>query len=76
MADYSYSDINEAKRRVQEMKSKAKEQSAAGRGDNALTLISSLKNKRDKAFALSLMYLLSADSDESLLSAIIYFLFN
>ncbi|MCR5208160.1 MAG: hypothetical protein K6C14_06770 [Eubacterium sp.] len=75
MAEYSYSDINDAKRRVQEMKNKAREY-APENADKA-SLLTSLTSNKDKAFVLSLLYLSSTErADGALLNAIINILFN
>ena len=76
MADYSYNDITEAKRRVQEMKNKIKENGKDIRGSEMLSLISLQKNGRDKALVLTLFYLLSYESDEELIISILNILFN
>ncbi len=69
MQDYSFSDINEAKRRVQEMKSRAREKTGDEPKTDELSLIFSLASQKEKAFALSLLYLLTTEtvSDDFLL---------
>ena len=70
MADYNYSDINDAKRRVQEMKNRAKEKTAEERNSDIVSLMSRIKSQRDKAFFLSMLYVLSREEtdDELLIS--------
>lgn len=76
MAEYGYSEINEAKRRVQEMKSRAKEQLPDNTNHTA-RLIASLKSNREKALLLAMRYLILSDNaDEALISAVIDILFN
>ena len=76
MADYNFSDISEAKRRVQEMKSRAREQTSTS-SESLASIIARLSSNRDKAFVIAMMYLTSSETaDESLISAVLYFLFN
>lgn len=76
MPEFNYSDITEAKRRVQEMRNKAKEQGDELKRNDIVSLILSQKNERDKAFVLSLLYIISYDTDENLLVSLIDILFN
>lgn len=72
MQDFGYSDINDAKRRVQEMKSRARESAGEGNTPDYSRLILSLKTKKEKALALTLIYIINNDSiSEDLLSVII-----
>ncbi len=76
MPEFNYSDITEAKRRVQEMRNKAKEQGDELKRSDIVSLILSQKNERDKAFVLALLYIISFDTDENLLVSLIDILFN
>ncbi len=76
MPEFNYSDITEAKRRVQEMRNKAKEQGDELKRSDIVSLILSQKNERDKAFVLALLYIISYDTDENLLVSLIDILFN
>ncbi len=76
MPEFNYSDITEAKRRVQEMRNKAKEQGDELKRNDIVSLILSQKNERDKAFVLALLYIISYDTDENLLVSLIDILFN
>lgn len=76
MPEFNYSDITEAKRRVQEMRNKAKEQGDELKRNDIVSLILSQKNERDKAFVLALLYIISFDTDENLLVSLIDILFN
>ena len=76
MPEFNYSDITEAKRRVQEMRNKAKEQGDELKRNDIVSLILSQKNERDKAFVLALLYIISYDTDENILVSIIDILFN
>ena len=76
MPEFNYSDITEAKRRVQEMRNKAKEQGDELKRNDIVSLILSQKNERDKAFVLALLYIISYDADENLLVSLIDILFN
>lgn len=75
MADYNYSDINDAKRRVQEMKNRAKEKSAEERNGEIMTLISRIRSPKDRAFFISVLYILSKEeTDEELIASLLSFL--
>ena len=76
MPEFNYSDITEEKRRVQEMRNKAKEQGDELKRNDIVSLILSQKNERDKAFVLALLYIISFDTDENLLVSLIDILFN
>ena len=76
MPEFNYSDITEAKRRVQEMRNKAKEQGDELKRNDIVSLILSQKSERDKAFVLALLYIISYDTDENLLVSLIDILFN
>lgn len=77
MQDYSFNEVNDAKRRVQEMKTRAREKAGEeGRADYT-RLVLSLRTKKEKAFALSLIYILNNDSvSEDMLLFIFNILFN
>lgn len=75
MAEFAYADINDAKRRVQEMKSKAREYHAEQTKPDALELVSRLSSNKDKALVLSVLYLLSQENaDDALLLSLLYIL--
>ncbi len=75
MAEYAYADITDAKRRVQEMKSKAREHSAENAKPDALELLSRLSSSKDRALVLSVLYLLSQETaDDALLLSLLYIL--
>jgi hypothetical protein len=78
MAEFAYADINDAKRRVQEMKNKAREHAAdtaKPEKPDALELISRLSSNKDKALVLSVLYLLSHENaDDALLLSLLYIL--
>lgn len=72
MAEYNYSDINDAKRRVQEMKSRAKDKSLEERNSDIVSLMSRIKSPKDKAFFISILYILSREeTDEELLLSLL-----
>lgn len=74
MQEYGYSDINEAKRRVQEMKNRAREKTAEDEKTDALSLILSLQSNREKALALALMYVINSESVSNELLLFIFYL--
>ncbi len=74
MQEYGYSDINEAKRRVQEMKNRAREKTAEDEKTDALSLILSLQSNREKALALALMYVTDSESVSNELLLFIFYL--
>ena len=74
MQEYGYSDINEAKRRVQEMKNRAREKTAEDEKTDALSLILSLQSNREKALALALMYVINSENVSNELLLFIFYL--
>ena len=75
MAEYNYSEINDAKRRVQEMKNRAKEKTAEERNSDIASLISRIKSPKDKAFFISVLYILnSEETDAELIISLLSFL--
>ncbi len=74
MQEYGYSDISEAKRRVQEMKNRAREKTAEDEKMDALSLILSLQSNREKALALALMYVINSESVSNELLLFIFYL--
>lgn len=77
MQDYGYTEVNDAKRRVQEMKNRTRERAGEDKTAQLSRLIFSLKTQKEKALALSLLYIVNNDSiSEDLLSTVIYILFN
>ena len=74
MQEYGYSDINDAKRRVQEMKNRAREKSAEDEKTDALSLILSLQSNREKALALALMYVINSENVSNKLLLFIFYL--
>ncbi len=72
MADYNYSDINDAKRRVQEMKGRIRDKNAEERNGDIVALLSRIRSPRDKALIVALLYILnSEETDSELLLSII-----
>ena len=66
MADYSYTnEINDAKKRVREMQSRAREKTAEERSTDMLTLMMRLPSNKDRALVLALLYLLSNETADS-----------
>ncbi|MBR6392737.1 MAG: hypothetical protein IKS12_05565 [Eubacterium sp.] len=74
MQEYGYSDISEAKRRVQEMKNRAREKTAEDEKTDALSLILSLQSNREKALALALMYVINSENVSNELLLFIFYL--
>lgn len=74
MQEYGYSDINDAKRRVQEMKNRAREKTAEDEKTDALSLILSLQSNREKALALALMYVINSENVSNELLLFIFYL--
>ena len=72
MAEYNYSDINDAKRRVQEMKNRAREKTTDERNSDIASLISRIRSPKDKAFFISVLYILSSEAtDEELILSLL-----
>ncbi len=72
MADYNYNEINEAKRRVQEMKGRIRDKENAERNGDIISLISRLPTQKDKALIIALLYILNSDeSDTELLYSVL-----
>ncbi len=72
MADYNYSDINDAKRRVQEMKGRIKDKNAEERNGDIVALLSRIRSPKDKALIIALIYILSSeDTDSELILSIL-----
>ncbi len=72
MAEYNYSDINEAKRRVQEMKGRVKDKTNEERKSDIASMLSRISSNKDKALFILLLYVLSCEEcdEELLLSAL------
>ena len=76
MAEYGFSEINEAKRRVQEMKRRAGEQGSEALPEIA-PLIAALPSGRERALALCALYLAeNGEAEEALLAVLLRILFN
>ena len=67
MSDYNYSDINEAKRRVQEMKGRVRDKSSEERKSDILSVLSSMNSQRDRALFILILYILNSDSTDDVL---------
>ena len=75
MSDFSYGDINEAKRRVQEMKGRVKDKSGEERKSDILSVLSSMNSQRDKALFILELYILNNEAtDDSVIISILSFL--
>ena len=75
MADYNYSDINEAKRRVQEMKGRVKDKSSDGMKNDILSVLSSMNSQKDRALFILILYILSNETtDDAFIISILSYL--
>ncbi len=75
MSDFSYGDINEAKRRVQEMKGRVKDKSGEERKSDILSVLSSMNSQRDKALFILELYILNNEAtDDSVIISILSYL--
>ena len=72
MSEYNYNDINEAKKRVKEMQSRARGVQREEKGESLTSLIYSIENPREIALALFIMYITEHDSiSEELLNLVL-----
>ena len=75
MSDFSYGDINEAQRRVQEMKGRVKDKSGEERKSDILSVLSSMNSQRDKALFILELYILNNEAtDDSVIISILSYL--
>ncbi len=72
MAEYNFNDINEAKKRVREMQSRAKGVSHEEKSVTLSSMLCSLENPKEIALALFILYIIERESvSEELLSLIL-----
>ena len=75
MSDYNYSDINEAKRRVQEMKGRVKDKSSDDRKSDISAVISHMPSQKDRALFVLVIYILSnEDADADIITSVLSYL--